>query len=1074
MKKKWILQLRDILPLKTVIYSTVLPLAMLMASSPGAFASRANAGDVPETEIRSPQDTKTISGTVTNESGEPIPGVTVVVKGTSQGTITNSDGEYTIGEVPDEATLQFSFVGMKTQEVEIDNQTTIDLTMDSEAIALDEVVAVGYGTQKKSHLTASIEEVSGEEVVNRPVNNISDALHSTVAGLNINSTHGGPAANPNINLRGYTGFNSKQSPLILVDGVERSMSDVNPTDVESISVLKDAAASAIYGSRAPFGVILITTKSGQKGEQMQVNYSGNYRIGTPLGMPSWANSYEFAEKVNEQYRNSLRSPLYSEDAIQRMRDYASGKIDYNNIELENGNWGAHWDAHANSDWFDIMFKDQIPSQEHNINFSGGSENTSYYMGLGYNESAGIIKGADDKKDRYSALLKVNTNAADWLNLRLSMNYVKTDQLAVNYRGNGPDYYDIWRNAAATLPNWPDINPNGSPHFLSSGPSMRGEGGDQTNDRNETILKGGFTIKPFEGFNLKGDYTWKNFNRHLNRNTFVIYVTEADGSTRRSARSAQQDEVLRRMEVRNYHTFDLVADYTKQINQHSFYALAGYQEEYSRWTHLIGSQKDLYTTSVPAISTAYNENPSLDDNLGHWATQGIFGRFSYNYAEKYFVEINGRYDAHSKFPPDIRWSFFPSYSAAWNIAEENFWTLPQVNLLKLRGSYTSSGNPGDGNYLYLPTMGTGIGNGDVLLGGSKPNMVFMPPLVSSDLTWSKPKTLGLGIDAVALNNRLDITYDWYQRTIYDQPGPAKILPQTIGASLPSVNNAVSETRGWEFSVKWRDRAFSIMGKPFNYSAKFNISDYVGYVVEYEDNIDGLRSSWTPGQVFGEVYRYEADGIAQNVADIEANAPQGGGWYYPGDLMIKDVNGDGQINAGEGGTWYAMGDREKTGYNYPRNRYGIHLGADWNGFDLSVQLNGVPKWDVYTNNFFVMPAQGNVWNSKWFDVHKELGTWTPETPDNYYPRHSFKTYRPNDQYALDLAHLRIKNLRIGYNLPERWLDNAGLQKVYFYTSIENMGYIYYNSKIKYEPEIIANYGGMRYPPQKQFSFGVNIGI
>jgi hypothetical protein len=396
------------------------------------------------------------------------------------------------------------------------------------------------------------------------------------------------------------------------------------------------------------------------------------------------------------------------------------------------------------------------------------------------------------------------------------------------------------------------------------------------------------------------------------------------------------------------------------------------------------------------------------------------------------------------------------------------------MLKFRGAYTSSGNPGSGNYLYLPTMGTGIGNGDVLLGGSKPNMVFMPGLVSADLTWAKPRTLGFGVDILALKNRLEFNYDWYQRTIYDQPGPAKLLPQTIGTGLPNVNNAVSETRGWEFTTKWRDKMLDIRGKPLNYSAKFNISDYIGYVVEYEDNINGVRSLWTPGQVFGEYYVYKTNGIAQNIDDIEASVPQGGAWYYPGDLMMKDLNGDGQINTGEGGRWYAMGDQVRGGYNYPRNQYGVHLSADWNGFDFSVQLSGVPKWEVFSSNFYVRPAGGDIWNSKWFDVHKELGTWTPETPDNYYPRHSFKTYAANDQYQLNLAHLKIKNLRIGYKLPGNLVSKVNLNRVYFYTSIENLGYIYYKSLIKYEPEIINRYGGMGYPPQKQFSFGVNIGI
>ncbi|WP_215225089.1 TonB-dependent receptor [Echinicola shivajiensis] len=1026
-----------------------------------------------EASLQEKINTIEIKGKVTDENGQPIPGATIQLKGTTKGTVTDIDGNYTI-QVEEGTVLVYSFLGYERQEVAVGNQSVLNVSMVPDTQSLEEVVVVGFGTQKKSHLTAAVEQIGSEMLVNRPINKLSEALQGAMAGLYISPTNGGPASEANFNIRGFTGINERGGPLVLVDGIERTMSDVNPNDVESVTVLKDAAASAIYGSRAPSGVILITTKMGEKGDKIKVNYSNNYSIGTPFGMPHWANSYEFAEKVNEQYRNSLQTPIFKEETIQLMRDYASGEIDYSNIALPNGQWGAHWDMFGNSDWFDIMFKKAVPSQQHNVSLSGGGNKTSYYMGLGYNESNGIIKGANDKKDRYTTLLKVKTDATDWLELRMSMNYVKTDEVAPNYRGRGADYADMWANAAATLPSWVDINPNGSPSFLSSGPSMRGEGGNQTNDRNEITMTGGFTLKPFKDFNVRGNYTWRNFTSHFNRNTYVITVINADGSTRNSARSATQSSVIRQMDLRNYHTLDLVADYSKEINKHSITALVGYQEEYNRYTQLSGTGRDLYTNSIPTISTTYNENPSVSDALSHWATQGVFGRMAYNYDEKYFIEFNGRYDAHSKFPADIRWSFFPSVSAAWNIARENFWPIQHDHDLKLRAAYTSSGNPGNGNYLYLPTMGTGIGNGDVLLGSSKPNMVFMPGLVSSDLTWAKPKTLGFGLDATALNNRLEFTYDWYQRTIYDQAGPPKFLPQTIGTSLPDVNNAVSETRGWEFTVKWRDIGFTLMDKPVNYALKFNIADYIGYVVEYEDNINGFRNSWTPGQKFGEVYLYESNGIAQNIEDVEANVPQGGAWYYPGDLMMKDLNGDGQINAGEGGKWYARGDQVFAGYDYPRYQYGFNLSANWNGFDFSAQLTGVPEWKVFSNNFYVSPAGHDIWNSKWFETHKELGTWTPETPDNYYPRHSFKTYAANDQYQLNLAHLKIQNLRLGYNLPKSLINKVKLDRVHFYTSVENLGFIYYKSEIKYSPEIIARYGGRGYPPQRQISLGVNIGI
>ncbi|MFO7823498.1 MAG: SusC/RagA family TonB-linked outer membrane protein, partial [Cyclobacterium sp.] len=544
-----------------------------------------------------------VEGKVVDGEGNPIPGAPILVKGTTSGTTTDIDGNFSL-EVDEEAIIVVSFLGFITQEIEVGNQTDFEITLVEDIAQMDEVVVVGFGTQKKSHLTAAVEQIGSDLIENRPINRLSEALQGAVAGLYVTPVNGGPAQESNFNIRGYTGFGQKGGPLVLIDGIERTMSDVNPNDVESVTVLKDAAASAIYGSRAPSGVILITTKSGTKGEKIQVNYSGNYSIGSPIGMPQWANSWEYAEKINEQYRNSLQAPIYTEEAIQRMRDHGAGLIP-NNIVTENGTYGAHWDMNGNSDWFDIMYKSVVPSQQHNASVSGGSNNTGYYVGLGYNESMGLIKGSDDRLNRYNALLKVNSDVTDWLSLRMSMNYVRTDEQAPNYRGGGPNYGDIWQNASASLPNWNDLNPNGSPSFLSSGPSLRGEGGTQTNQRNETTLTGGFTLKPFEGLDIRGNYTWRNLTSHLERNTFVIFVEEADGSIRNSARSAQQSSVIRQMNFTNYHTADIVADYNKQIGKHSINALVGYQEEYNNFSRLSGTGRDLYTNSVPSYKLKYD-------------------------------------------------------------------------------------------------------------------------------------------------------------------------------------------------------------------------------------------------------------------------------------------------------------------------------------------------------------------------------------------------------------------------------------------------------------------------------------
>ncbi len=1016
---------------------------------------------------------KSISGSVVSSDKKvPLKDVSVVLKGKANGVQTDDKGQFSIkADVGD--VLVISSIGFTTQEITVGSESRLVITLVESISTLDDVVVVGFGKQKKSNLTAAVTQIDGAVLQNRPIKSVAEGLQGFVAGFNVNTVNGSPESNPSLNVRGFTGLGSQGSPLVLVDGVERNLGDINPNDVENVSILKDAAASAIYGSRAPYGVVLVTTRSGKKGEKARINYSGSTLIGTPIGMPHWANSWEFAEKINEKYRNSLQSTLYSDATIQKMKDFGSGKLSVWNDPLPNGQWGAHYDSYANNDWFSTMFKDQNPSSQHNLDFSGGSNNTTYYMGLGYNKAAGLIVGSNDKKERFSSLLKVKTDVTDWFGLGLTMNYVKSDETGLNIRGRGRDYGDMMNNAAGSFPNWSDLSPNGSPYWLSSGPTMRGDGGNAIYNTNDLFLSGRFDLKPTQGLNVSGSYSWKNTSNHTNVVSLPIISINADGTNRFSGRSVTQSEVYRSMSTTNYHTADLTASYQKTFNKHAFQIMAGYQEEEYSTTSLIGSRKDLYTNTVPTLHTAYNAQPLVDDALSHWATQGFFGRLSYNYKEKYLVEFNGRYDAHSKFPADIRWAFFPSFSAGWNVAKENFWKFDAISSFKIRGSYTGSGDNGSGNYLYLPTLGVAVGTKDVLLEGAKPNMVSMPGLVSPTLTWAKPKSIGIGVDVVALRNRLEVTWDWYQRTTYDQAGPAEVLPVTLGTTPPQTNNSVSETRGWEFTANWKDKAFQIGKKQVNYSVSFNISDYIGYVVNYKENISGARSgTWTPGEVFGELYVYESNGIAQNANDIARNVVQTGGFNVPGDLMLRDRNGDGRINSGDGGFWYSQGDIKKVGYTYPRYRYGFNLQANWNGFDLSVQLTGVPYWKIYSGNFYVMPVAGDQFNSKWFVAQRQLGTWSYENPNAFYPRYSSRTYAANDQYLLNLAHLRIKNLRVGYQLPPKIASRFKTDRVYMYVSIENLGYIYNKSFVKYEPEILANYGGSGYPPQRQYSFGINI--
>lgn len=1039
-----------------------------------------------------------VSGKITDENGEGLPGASVVIKGTATGINTDLDGNYKLS-VPEDATLIISFVGYKTQEIPIAGRSTIDFQLVPDAAQLDEVVVVGYGEMKKSHLTAAVDQVGGETLQNRPLKSVADGLQGLVAGLNVQAPSGAPEAKLNLNIRGFTGFGTSASPLILVDGIERDIADINPNDVESVSILKDGAASAIYGSRAPFGIIMITTKGGRRNESMKINYSSNYRFGSPTNTPDMMDNYVWAGRINEAFRNQPgggTSGFFSELQVERMEAYAAG--DYSNAVFDGLNpaevpygtyaftptqWGGHQQAFGNVDWFDESLKKSVASQQQNLNFSGGGNNANYYVGLGFNGTNGIFKGVTDFKDRYSALVKVSTDITKWMELSSSVNYVRTNERGPNYSGNGRAYGTIWNALARSFQVWPTTSPNDTYYRFNNAPNFNGNSGSESVVRDDLTWTGGLSIKPLDGWEINGKYTWRYNANNYEKTQFVLHQILPNGTQSRTQRTATVSSIIRRMQNTNYHTIDLHTSYTKTINSvHNFYALVGYQEEQNNLIQLNVEARDFFSDAVPTVSTAANLfNGS--DRLLDWSTRGLFGRFSYNYDEKYFIEFNGRRDATSRFSAESRWGFFPSLSAAWNVARESFWPIPeQVSGFKIRGSWANSGNANLGTndqdyYLSLPSIPI-TKSSQIILDGDFVTQAGLPALVNSQLTWAKPRTIGVGMDMNAFNNRLEINYDWYQRTVRDQFGPANPLPEVLGTSVPLSNNAVSETRGWELSLKWRDQPMEIMGKPFKYSVQFRLSDYIGYVVEYQHNGTGSRSNqWTPGEVFGQNFFYQSNGIIQDDQALYNNVSQGGAWYYSGDLAVKDLNGDGQINTGEGGVWYAEGDRMKNGFNYPRKRYGFTLGAEWNGLDLSVILDGIGQWKTYSSSMYVFGISGSHWFAPWYQEHEDLGAWRPDNTDAFFPRNMLNNKnrsRSNDQYALDLAHLRIRNVRLGYSLPNSLLDKIKLNNVYVYASAENLGFIYYNSFIKYDPQLIGSSSGQGYPPQKIISFGLNIGL
>lgn len=1054
-----------------------------------------------------------ISGKITDENGQGLPGTSVLQKGTTNGVTSDLDGNYSL-TVPEEATLTISFVGYKTIEMVVGSENVIDIQMEIDAEQLEEIVIVGYGEQKKEHLTSSVAVVDTRDLNNRPVKSLSEMLTASVPNLNINISSTAPNAEPSLNIRGFTGLNSSGEPLVLVDGFPMDIKNVNPTDVESISVLKDAAASAVYGSRAPNGVILITTKSGTKGGEMRVNYSMDYQVSTPLGLPTQLNSLEYIDHVDERAINSGFGTVSAEQR-DNITKFLNGEITAQNvINSATGKYQIVSGYNANVDNFDAAFRDNTVNIRHNLDLSGGTDKTTYYASFGINDRQGIYESDVDYLERYTASLRVRTDVTDYLKVGFNVKYVRDESERPRIWNTNQNNGDALNNVASDgrlfdalvlAPYFPIWDDNGSPNQFSIVPNLDGRSGTFQNTEDDLWTKFDFALEPLEGLVISGDYAHNFRNRTTDITSFIFQGEDADGTPVDSRRNPTLNSVQKVFSNKDYHIANLKIAYTKTVAEnHNFHAMVGYNEEGFRFEEISTYNTDFYSTAIPSLSGTFGDNASVNDDIEAFGLQGYFFRFNYNYKGKYLLEANSRYDASSRFPSDQRWANFLAFSAGYNVHMEDFWSPLEnvINRFKITGNWGELGDfssfdnarelESQNNYPYISTLGT-VGQSGVIISGARPALVTQPSLVSANLTWARPRTMGFGIDIGAFDNRLGLEYQWYQRTTYDQVGPALTAPEVLGTNPPVTNSTVSETRGWELSVLWKDQLTEALGSPINYSLRAGLSDYIGYVVDYiEPNLTGTRGGFVPGQRFGELYGYTGAGIAQSFEEAAlenvtyaTNNNAFGPWALSGILLIEDTNGDGQIDQGQGNLWYAEGDRKRIGFSYPRFKYNFAFQFDWKGLSLSALFDGVGHQYRHSVNKFVVGTRNH---ASPYQVN-ELGYWSPDNTDAFFPRlnranlnqSEFRAY-PSDQYVLNLSHLRIKNINLSYQLPARIVEKIKLNSASFNVSVENVGFIYnkmWNKEI--DPQSIASgnanevrSGATAYPIQRTVSLGLRVGI
>lgn len=1039
------------------------------------------------------QQGKSVKGNIVDLSGEPVIGATVMIKGTTVGSISDIDGNFTLNINPGDI-LEVRYIGYKPQTVKYKDQKDLQVVLREDSELLDEVVVVGFGTQKKINVTGSVGTVSSKELDSRPVNNVSQALQGVVPGLNLSvNSDGGMINNKmNINIRGTgtIGQGSSASPLVLIDGVEGDMNVLAPQDIESISVLKDASSAAIYGARAAFGVILITTKSG-KTDRVSVNYSNSFRFSKPITLPKMMNSRQFAQYYNRAAENQGQGAVFSDETMALIEKTMNNSWTDEEIRLglpsgtrptnDDKGWRFYGEGHANTDWFKEQYKSVAPAQEHNLSVSGGSQKITYAISGSFLDVTGLVRHGGDNLQRFNLNAKFNIKFNDYVKLSYSSKWTRQEY-------DRPSYLTglFFHNIARRWPTVAPVDPNGHYTEPSEIIQMRDGGRDkEEQDWLTNYLQ--LIVEPIKDWKIyvEGSHRTEMTNGHwdvlpiyqYNPSNEPVAIQNGDNAAGSSRVNESSNKV-------NFYSFNGYTDYSKTIGKHYFKALTGFNAELMKTRGVWGTADNLISPSIPTLNTS-SENMKTGGGYAHWSTAGFFGRLNYNYDERYIIEMNGRYDGVSRFIGSNRWGFFPSFSVGWNLGNENFYKdnlgvfAETLHTFKLRGSWGDLGNMNTNNwYPFYQTMPYGRETSNWLLNGTKQNTSGMPGIVSSQMTWERVRQWNIGLDFGAFNNRLTGSFDYFTRTTLDMIGPAPEMPSILGTGVPQINNCDMKSYGWELEIGWRDQI-----KDFSYGAKLVLSDAQQKITRYPNESKSL-SAYYSGRKMGDIWGYQTKGIAQTQQEMNDhlinNKPTWGSNWGAGDIMYVDRTGDGQVNNGKN-TLGDHGDLKILGNNTPRYKYGIFLDAAYKGFDFSMFFQGVGKRDYNLGGAYFWGASGQgMWQAAGFKEHWDF--WRPEgdplggNTNAYYPKVIFSDNRntqTQSKYIQNAAYIRLKNIQLGYTLPKQLTQKARINKVRIYISGDNM---WTKSSISgvFDPETLGgDWGaGKLYPLQKTMSFGMNV--
>lgn len=1052
------------------------------------------------------QQQKSVTGIVLDPEGLPLIGATVQIEGTSVGTTTDMNGKYELLVPSGSVRLIFSFIGFESQTINVANRISINITLRESASELDELVVIGYGTAKRRDLIGAVDHITSESLEKRTNPSVTRSLQGQIPNLNITMRDGKPSRETSYNVRGETSIGAGGSALILIDGVEGDPSTINPQDIESISVLKDASSAAVYGARGTFGVVLITTKKAQKGN-VKVNYNGNYSFYTRTVEPSLVtNGYEWTTSfmnAYDGYNDYLGTyPVTINNIFPfTLEWYNELKRRDENPELPKirVNNNGRYEYFGNTDWHELLYKDWTHGTEHNLSLTGGSEVASYYLSGRYFSQDGIYRFGSDDFEKYNLRGKGHIKVNEKLSVENNFSMDNT-----NYHYPLISYTDelIQRNMEHQgFPVAMMFNPDGS-YTHSSLYNGVGDFHQKNSFQDDNTLNirntVGFTYTPLANrLIFKGDFTYSYKDYQRTRVNRYHEYSEGPGMTDKRGQS------LRRMwnQETNYYATNLTANFIPNLgDNHSLNLLIGGNYETSIRRNLYNRRDNYLYPEKPNFILMDGENYVIEERSNDWAFLGLFARVNYSYLGKYLFEISSRYDGSSKFPLNEQWGIFPSASVGWRLSDESFMqsAKPWLDNLKLRFSVGTLGNGNVSPYSYLELMN--VQKTSLLLDGGFQTMTSLPSLIPDNLTWEKVTTYNVGLDIDMFKSRFNIGMDIYRRNTTDMYVSGPDLPQVLGASAPKGNYADLKTTGWELTIGWRDQ-ITVADKPFSYNVKMMIWDNQSWITKYLGNENNLLSSYYEGQRIGDIWGYTIEGLFKDTEEIAKHADQSrlavsrAKILLPGDLKFKDLDDDGEIWHGEN-TLDNHGDLSIIGNNSPRYHFGVNLGANYRGFGLSAFFQGVGKrdwypeiesgyfWGHYNRPYGYYPTDqvGNMW------IEGEN-----EDPNAYWPR--LRTYlsnsrsKPmgvkNDRYLQNAAYVRLKSLTLDYSLPQQLLSKLNISAVRFYCTGENLwtwtGLTKHTTN--FDPEVIESgdpdqasnvdqENGYSYPMLKNITFGVNI--